>query len=91
MKMKAYRRLYHSYLLRVWKENNDLEWRGSLQNVATGECHNFGNLSSLFSFLQSQAEDLLAHPERAAGSSRTQRTRFTDKFESGEDLSLTTE
>jgi len=91
MKMKAYRRLYQSYLLRVWKENHDLEWRGSLQNVATGECHNFGNLSNLFSFLQSQTEELQDHPGRSTGSSRNRRASFFDILENGDDQSLKTE
>lgn len=52
--MIANRRLYQSYLLRIWRESTDGEWRASLQNVVTGECHNFPNLQAMFDYLEQQ-------------------------------------
>ena len=54
--MKAHRKLYQSYLLRIWREGYDLDWRASLQDIGTGEAQNFANLSGLLEFLQCQAE-----------------------------------
>lgn len=57
--MKAYKLLYHSYLLRIWKDCVDSEWRASLQEVATGECHYFSCLPDLLAFLESQGDTIL--------------------------------
>lgn len=43
---------YRSYLLRLWREKVDVDWRASLQNVLTGERHVFANLEQLFVFLK---------------------------------------
>lgn len=50
--MKAYQRLYDSFLLRLWKDGPEPDWHASLQNIATGECHNFADLNGLYSFLE---------------------------------------
>jgi hypothetical protein len=50
---------YHSFLLRLWRENNDAQrgssshpvWRGSLQLTDSGEQLIFTNLEDLFNFL----------------------------------------
>ena len=44
-------RLYQSYILRLWRESVDGEWRASLQNVTSGDVKNFGSLSDLFTFI----------------------------------------
>jgi hypothetical protein len=54
--MKPIYRLYQSYLLRLWKEQVESDWRASLQEVVTGECHYFSNLQALFTFLESQSD-----------------------------------
>ncbi len=53
--MRAFSTAYQSYLLRLWCEADGGEWRASLENVETCECHNFPNMSSLFAFLYSRA------------------------------------
>ncbi len=42
---------YKSYLLRIWRDNLDGEWRASLQDVVTCESRNFPTVLSLFEFL----------------------------------------
>ncbi len=44
--------LYQSYLLRLWRESINGEWRASLQNVSTGQCRYFASLSQLCNFLE---------------------------------------
>jgi len=56
MNMKTMPRYYHSYLLRVWKEFQDDDYRVSLQDVVSCESHHFSNLSALMNFLQSNSE-----------------------------------
>jgi hypothetical protein len=53
--MKLNGTTYQSYLLRLWCEKDGGEWRASIENVATRECHNFSNMTSLFAFLCRQA------------------------------------
>jgi hypothetical protein len=45
---------YMSYLLRLWRAGNAEEpsWRAALENPRTGERQVFGDLASLFAFLQ---------------------------------------
>jgi hypothetical protein len=54
--MKAGSRLYHSYLLRLWQEQPDGEWRSSLQDTKTQECVAFATLSELFAYLIQETE-----------------------------------
>lgn len=49
--------LYHSYLVRIWKEAEGALWRGSAQSVQTGEIVRFANLTELFAFLESQIDE----------------------------------
>jgi len=63
--MRANRRLYQSYLLRMWRESVNGEWRASLQNVATSECQNFADLEALFAYLRDEAEQKV-NPRRGA-------------------------
>jgi hypothetical protein len=44
--------VYHSYLLRLWRESEQGARRASLENVMTSERHSFPNLASLYAFLQ---------------------------------------
>ena len=45
---------YTSYLLRVWRtqERGRPTWRALLENIATGECKGFNDLSGLIAFLE---------------------------------------
>jgi hypothetical protein len=52
---------YQSYLLRLWRESTNGEWRASLQNVSTGQCRYFASLPQLCSFL----EETTRQPQRA--------------------------
>jgi hypothetical protein len=49
-------RLYQSYILRLWRESAEGEWRSSLQNVTSGDVKNFGSLSDLFMFICTKTE-----------------------------------
>jgi hypothetical protein len=49
--MKTTGTVYQSYLLRLWCEADGNEWRASLENVITHECHKFPSISALFEFL----------------------------------------
>ncbi len=64
--MQKRERPYHSYLLRLWQEDDSAEsWRASLQDVPTGDHRGFGSLAELAAFLQEIAvqeqERLLSH------------------------------
>jgi hypothetical protein len=43
--------IYHSFLLRVWRESEQSAWRASLENVMTGERRSFPTLAGLYAFL----------------------------------------
>ena len=45
---------YQSYLLRLWRVNDEEEavWRASLESVHTGERKGFAGLEALFDFLR---------------------------------------
>jgi hypothetical protein len=46
--------LYHSYLVRFWRDTPDVPWRASAQCVQTGNTLLFGNVESLLAFLQAE-------------------------------------
>lgn len=48
-----------SFLLRIWKDGRDGEWRATLQNVINGKCYHFASLNELYANLQ----DLTSHLE----------------------------
>jgi hypothetical protein len=45
---------YLAYLLRLWlkKQNNEWAWRIYLENIHTGEQHNFASMDNLVAFLK---------------------------------------
>ncbi len=49
--MKETSGLYKSYLLRIWRDSLEGEWRASLQDVVTCESRNFPNVTSMFEYL----------------------------------------
>jgi hypothetical protein len=52
--MRAPDRCYRSYLLRLWpvKQNGQLTWRSSLEEVGTGNRLAFSNLDTLCQYLK---------------------------------------
>ena len=50
---------YHSYLLRLWRENEeDWSWRLSLQDTHTGERTGFACLEDLLRFLSDKTQGI---------------------------------
>ena len=47
---------YHAYLVRIWRDGSDGEWRTSTESVATGLIVNFACLSTLFAFLDARTK-----------------------------------
>lgn len=45
---------YHSFLVRLWREQPNAPWRASVQYVQTGAVIHFTDLTRLFAFLQAQ-------------------------------------
>jgi hypothetical protein len=45
-----------SYLLRIWRDGEDGEWRAMLLSIPTQERHQFTSIESLFSFLEYRAD-----------------------------------
>ena len=48
---------YQAYLVRLWRDGSDGEWRASAESVATGLIVNFACLSTLFAFLDAQTRN----------------------------------
>ena len=49
--MKPKSGYYKSYLLRMWRESLEGEWRASLQDVVTCESHHFPTVAALMEYL----------------------------------------
>ena len=48
---------YHSFLLRLWRANQQTPWRVSLTRVGSTEQHTFARLEDAMEFLDAQTED----------------------------------
>ena len=46
------KREYMAYLLRMWRETHDANWRAVLENPNNGERNGFATLEDLVSFLE---------------------------------------
>ena len=46
---------YHSYLLRIWRDDKRRPWQASLQSTATEQLVHFAGLEALFAFLETQS------------------------------------
>jgi hypothetical protein len=57
--MKNTYRFYQSYLVRLWKEGAESDWRASIQDIASGECKYFSQLGELFLFMEQNPETAL--------------------------------
>lgn len=51
---------YHSFLLRLWRDDQSSPWRISLQNTSTGERKGFTSLDEAAAALA----ELVGHPKR---------------------------
>jgi hypothetical protein len=58
--------MYQSYLLRLWKDNEEGDWRAVLLSIPTQERRHFSSLRALFDFLDTQAEPNLDYPHPTA-------------------------
>ncbi len=47
---------YHAYLLRLWREEEGLPWRATLQNPHTGEQEGFASVEQLITFIRNKTE-----------------------------------
>jgi hypothetical protein len=59
---------YRSYLVRFWQSNEQGGWRASAQCVQTGNTVMFGDVASLFMFLQTE---IRSKPGAGEGGLRT--------------------
>jgi hypothetical protein len=50
---------YQSYLLRMWavEKQGGVEWRVTIENVATHQTHGFSSMKKLYEFLDRQTEN----------------------------------
>ena len=68
--MKPLQNDYHSYLLRMWRVQDDkgVDWRATLEEVHSGEILGFPDLASLLGYLEalgcSHQQEGEAHLER---------------------------
>ncbi len=54
--MKNKHHFYQSYLVRLWKEESESDWRASIQDISSGECKYFSHLGELFHFIEQRPE-----------------------------------
>ncbi|MBK7895131.1 MAG: hypothetical protein WAS33_30350 [Candidatus Promineifilaceae bacterium] len=47
---------YHAYLLRIWREEEGMPWRATLQNPHTGEQEGFASVEQLITFIREKTE-----------------------------------
>ena len=45
-----------SYLLRIWRDGEEGEWRATLLTIPTQERHQFTSMEGLFKFIEFRAE-----------------------------------
>lgn len=57
--MTSTSRRYRSYLVRLWRSENDdtLVWHASTEDTMTGERRNFAGIEQLFCFLEQQTRE----------------------------------
>jgi hypothetical protein len=53
------KRKYFAYLLRLWRENRDGNWRAQLENPNSEERIGFANLDELIDFLEEKTGETL--------------------------------
>jgi steroid delta-isomerase-like uncharacterized protein len=85
--------LYHSYLLRLWRDSPHSPWRASLQSAATEAMQHFATVDELWSFLMAQmnVEDMNHEMETKLMSTEANKTlvrRTLEEFFNGRDMTL---
>ena len=55
--MKTSLENYQSFLVRLWREDLEDQWRVTLQEVMSRKSYNFSSLAEMFEFLNSQGEE----------------------------------
>jgi hypothetical protein len=67
--MSGERRLYISYLLRLWQtwRGGALVWHASLESPTTGERQGFASLDDLFAYLEQETAPLDTNGGKASG------------------------
>jgi hypothetical protein len=58
--MLASSHLYHSFLLRLWRDDETSSWRVQLEDPHTGERRGFSSMEKMVEFLDHQIEVALA-------------------------------
>ncbi len=58
---------YHAYLLRIWREEEGMPWRATLQNPHTGEQEGFASVEQLINFIRTKTGE-----DTASGNSSPQ-------------------
>ncbi|NKQ34249.1 MAG: hypothetical protein HF973_01390 [Chloroflexi bacterium] len=48
--------IYLSYLLRLWRDDEDAPWRAALEEPLTGTIHHFASLEQLYGYLEAQGK-----------------------------------
>lgn len=59
----------YSFVVRIWREGRDglenaIVWRGSVDDVASGERFHFSDLGDIAGFIRKQVRFLSSHPTR---------------------------
>lgn len=64
--LRLERRRYLSYLVRIWQRQSPEhgEWLASAESVSTHERHSFGDLPSLYAFLDAQTQPVDSDDEK---------------------------
>ena len=50
---------HSAYLLRIWRAEEDAEWRVYVENVHTGEKQGFRDMNALMAFLQQKPNEMV--------------------------------
>ena len=66
---------YRSFLLRMWRESADGEWRSSLQDTVSSKTYFFADLEAMAAFLGEAGEE--EEPIRALAPSLSRRLRVS--------------
>lgn len=48
---------YHSFLLRLWRDDFEGDWRASLQDVKSGECFYFASMDAMVEFMMRKTKE----------------------------------
>ena len=57
-------RRYHSYLLRIWREDEQTPWRIQLEDPSSREVIGFQNMEKLMKFLDEKMPEMEGSPDQ---------------------------